>query len=155
MSVISIENCLKVIPNKFELAVLASHRSKDLLFGDSTNLSSNKSDPTCRYIDKPHVLAIREIGEGLCNLDELRRSFYNETKKIILSKDTGDKTNSKLVFDNIDESASLSHIDSMISSEGSMLDKESDSAILDDDYEDNCIDNDSISEYANDTHEEL
>ncbi len=55
MARITVEDCLKIVPNRFELIVLVSQRAQAILSG---------SKPLVERDDKPIVLALREIGEG-------------------------------------------------------------------------------------------
>jgi DNA-directed RNA polymerase subunit omega len=52
---ITVEDCLKRIPNRFELIVVAARRAKDLLKGAQPMVSSE---------NKEAVTALREIAAG-------------------------------------------------------------------------------------------
>ena len=54
MARVTVEDCLKVIPNRFELIVLVSQRAQAILSG---------SKPLIECDDKEIVLALREIAE--------------------------------------------------------------------------------------------
>lgn len=55
MARITVEDCLKVVDNRFELVVMASKRARQLAKGVEPLLDNSASQ------DKPTVLALREI----------------------------------------------------------------------------------------------
>lgn len=55
MARVTIEDCLEVVDNRFELVVMASRRARQLAKGAQTALEGDEQD------DKPTVLALREI----------------------------------------------------------------------------------------------
>ncbi len=55
MARITVEDCLKNIPNKFELVMLAAKRARQLIQGGRPLLNSD---------DREVVLALREIAAG-------------------------------------------------------------------------------------------
>ncbi|HET6603472.1 MAG TPA: DNA-directed RNA polymerase subunit omega [Xanthomonadaceae bacterium] len=55
MARITVEDCLEVVDNRFELVLMASKRARQLAHGADAMLESVESD------DKPTVLALREI----------------------------------------------------------------------------------------------
>lgn len=57
MSRITIEDCLKVIPNRFELTLIASERARELAKEEKTKVESKDRE-------KPTVMALREIASG-------------------------------------------------------------------------------------------
>lgn len=56
MARITVEDCLAKVPNRFELVVLASKRSK-MIFKGQKSLVEN-------YKNRPIVMALREIATG-------------------------------------------------------------------------------------------
>lgn len=63
MARITVEDCLNQIPNQFELVVVAAKRARRLANGAEPLLD--------RENDKPTVVALREIAEGLVTRDVL------------------------------------------------------------------------------------
>lgn len=63
MARVTVEDCLDKIPNRFDLVVLAARRARDLTLGRAPFVE--------RENDKPTVIALREIAEGLIDLDYL------------------------------------------------------------------------------------
>ena len=57
MARVTIEDCLQNVRNRFELVLLASKRARQLAYGKESSLPWGN--------DKPTVLALREIAEGL------------------------------------------------------------------------------------------
>jgi len=64
MARITVEDCLRQIPNRFELALAATYRARMLAQGHAPKLDSK---------DKPTVTALREIAAGKVGAEMLRR----------------------------------------------------------------------------------
>ena len=58
MARITVEDCLDVVDNRFELVVLASRRARQLAKGADPTIDNSEHE------DKPTVLALREIAAG-------------------------------------------------------------------------------------------
>lgn len=58
MARITVEDCLEHVDNRFELVIIGSKRARQLAVG-------GKEPMVPRENDKPTVLALREISEGL------------------------------------------------------------------------------------------
>ena len=65
MARITVEDCLKKIPNRFQLTLAATYRTRQLLQGHAP-----KVDP---HDDKMTVTALREIAEGKVGLEMLKK----------------------------------------------------------------------------------
>ena len=63
MARVTVEDCLDKIPNRFDLVVLAARRARDIALGRAPFVE--------RENDKPTVIALREIAEGMIDLDYL------------------------------------------------------------------------------------
>ena len=61
MARITIEDCLKEIPNRFELTLCATYRARQLLQGHTPKVEAK---------DKMTVLALREIAAGKIGLEK-------------------------------------------------------------------------------------
>ena len=57
MARITVEDCLKVVDNRFELVLMATRRARQLENGVESTIASEN--------DKPTVVALREIAAGL------------------------------------------------------------------------------------------
>lgn len=67
MARITVEDCMKHIPNRFELTLAAAYRARQLANGASHMVEESK--------DKPTVIALREIGEGKVGIEILNRGM--------------------------------------------------------------------------------
>ncbi len=68
MARITIEDCLKRIPNRFQLTLAATYRARQITVGAAPQVEIEKGDK-----DKPTVLALREIAAGKVGLEILNR----------------------------------------------------------------------------------
>jgi DNA-directed RNA polymerase subunit omega len=64
MARITVDDCLKSIPNRFELTLAATYRARQLATGASPQVEANK--------DKPTVIALREIAAGRVGKEVLK-----------------------------------------------------------------------------------
>lgn len=64
MARITIEDCVKKIPNRFQLTLCATYRARQLLQGHTKKVDAN---------DKATVLALREIAAGKVGLEMLKK----------------------------------------------------------------------------------
>jgi len=66
MARLTVEDCLDKIDNRYDLVLLASKRARQLTMG---------SDPLVEQRnDKPTVIALREIAEGLITIDNIEKA---------------------------------------------------------------------------------
>lgn len=65
MARITVDECLKRIPNRFELTLVATTRARQLSIGAMPQVEANK--------DKPCVIALREIAAGKVGIEILNR----------------------------------------------------------------------------------
>jgi DNA-directed RNA polymerase subunit omega len=66
MARITVEDCLKVFPNRFQLTLAATYRARQLSAGASPLVEPNR--------DKVTVIALREIASGKVGHEVLRRN---------------------------------------------------------------------------------
>lgn len=69
MARITIDDCLERIPNRFQLTLVAALRSRQLSNGAEPVIDIEGSN------DKPSVIALREIAEGLIGEDILLKNL--------------------------------------------------------------------------------
>ena len=69
MARITVYDCLEQIPNRFQLTLVASLRSRQLANGAEPLINVEGSN------DKPSVIALREIAEGLIGEDILLQNI--------------------------------------------------------------------------------
>jgi DNA-directed RNA polymerase subunit omega len=65
MARITVEDCLKRIPNRFQLTLAATYRARQLAQGGTPLVDAGR--------DKPTVVALREMSLGLIGIEYLNR----------------------------------------------------------------------------------
>lgn len=65
MARITVEDCLQKIPNRFQMTLAATYRARQIANGATPQVDAE--------LDKPTVVALREIGEGLVGVEVLNR----------------------------------------------------------------------------------
>lgn len=71
MARITVEDCVTVVPNRFELCLVASNRAKSILSGSATTLDVK---------EKPAVIALREIADHLVDVDAIKKNIVRSIK---------------------------------------------------------------------------
>ncbi|MDR0553006.1 MAG: DNA-directed RNA polymerase subunit omega [Holosporales bacterium] len=71
MARVTVEDCVEIIPNKFELVLLASKRARDIERGATSSVPKDN--------DKSTIVALREIAEGTLSLEGLRNIAKRST----------------------------------------------------------------------------
>ena len=66
MARITVDDCLKIFPNRFQLTLAATYRARQLSAGASPLVEPNK--------DKHTVIALREIAAGKIGAELLKRN---------------------------------------------------------------------------------
>ncbi|OFZ96461.1 MAG: DNA-directed RNA polymerase subunit omega [Betaproteobacteria bacterium RIFCSPLOWO2_02_67_12] len=66
MARITVDDCLKIFPNRFQLTLAATYRARQLSAGASPLVEPNK--------DKFTVIALREIASGKIGAEVLKRN---------------------------------------------------------------------------------
>ena len=78
MARVTVEDCLEYVDNRFELVLLATKRARQLTFGVEPLVDDEN--------DKPTVIALREIAEGLISKDILNEpdepELFIETEEV-------------------------------------------------------------------------
>ena len=77
MARITVEDCLDKVDNRFELVMVASKRARALATGGKQPLVAEESD-------KPSVLALREIADGMISKEEIMRGDIDEPEEELL-----------------------------------------------------------------------
>ena len=71
MARITVEDCLVQIPSRFDLILMASERARQL--------STTSRDPLVEWDnDKPTLVALREIEEGLIDKETLEKTLEED-----------------------------------------------------------------------------
>ena len=67
MARITVDDCLKRIPNRFQMTLAAAHRARQLANGATPLVDAEK--------DKPTVVALREMALGKIGVEVLAKSL--------------------------------------------------------------------------------
>src|SRR5262249_19504738 len=73
MARVTVEDCTEVIPNRFDLVLLAARRSREIAAGSSLTVERNK--------DKNPVVALREIAEQAISLQNLQENLITSMQR--------------------------------------------------------------------------
>jgi DNA-directed RNA polymerase subunit omega len=65
MARVTVEDCIQVVPNRYELVLMAAQRARDISSGSAITVERDN--------DKNPVIALREIAGQSVNLDEVRK----------------------------------------------------------------------------------
>ena len=65
MARITVEDSMDSIPNRFEMTLAATYRARQITAGASPMIDADR--------DKPTVIALRELAEGLYGMEVLNR----------------------------------------------------------------------------------
>ena len=71
MARVTVEDCVVVVPNRFELCLIAINRAKSILSGAATYLDRQ---------EKPAVISLREIAEENIDIDNIRKNIIRNIK---------------------------------------------------------------------------
>ena len=66
MARITVDDCLKMIPNRFEMSLAATYRARQLTNGAQPMMDASR--------DKPTVIALRELADGKYGSEILNKS---------------------------------------------------------------------------------
>jgi len=75
MARVTVEDCVELVPNRFKLVKLASHRARALASGAELHVERDR--------DKDAVVSLREIAEEKIDLDSLEESLIKNYQKRI------------------------------------------------------------------------
>lgn len=79
MARITVEDCEKVVGNRFDLVVLAAQRTRQILAGDKVTLPDEE--------EKKTVIALREIAAKTVCVDDLKERIINNFRAFVPSED--------------------------------------------------------------------
>jgi len=74
MARVTVEDCIRYYPNRFEMVLLASRRARQILRGMPAMVDAED--------DKPAVHALREMGEGFVSWDSLFEQDEQERRRL-------------------------------------------------------------------------
>ena len=75
MARVTVEDCVELVPNRFELVVLAAQRAREISAGGEITIDRDR--------DKNPVVALREIAESSVALDDLREGVVQNHQRQI------------------------------------------------------------------------
>lgn len=81
MARVTVEDCLENVENRFELVMVSSKRARQIATGGKDALVPLEND-------KPTVLALREIAEGLIDASILDERPQHEEHNLIIDTET-------------------------------------------------------------------
>lgn len=74
MARVTIEDCTKIVPSRFELVIVAAQRAKDITAGAKITVD--------RHNDKNAVIALREISLGNVEVDVLKEAVIKKHQRL-------------------------------------------------------------------------
>lgn len=83
MARVTVEDCIEKVQNRFDLVLLAAHRSRNIAAGSSLTIDRDN--------DKTPVVALRELAEETLDMDDLRDSLVNSLQRVITDDDMPDE----------------------------------------------------------------
>lgn len=83
MARVTVEDCIEVVPNRFDLVLMAAHRSR--------NISAGASLTVDRDNDKTPVVSLRELADETLDLGDLRESLVSNLQRVIIDDDMPDE----------------------------------------------------------------
>ena len=66
MARITVDDCLKIIPNRFDMSLAATYRARQIANGAQPMLEASR--------DKPTVIALRELAAGKYGVEILNKA---------------------------------------------------------------------------------
>ncbi|PHS77338.1 MAG: DNA-directed RNA polymerase subunit omega [Robiginitomaculum sp.] len=83
MARVTVEDCIEVIPDRFDLVLMAAHRARNISAGSPLTIERDN--------DKTPVVALRELAEETLGLDDLRESLIIGLQRVIMDDDIPDE----------------------------------------------------------------
>ena len=65
MARVTVDDCMHTIPNRFQMTLAATYRARQIAAGASPMVEADR--------DKPTVIALREMAQGMYDLEVLNR----------------------------------------------------------------------------------
>ena len=79
MARVTVEDCIKKIPNRFDLVVAAAQRSREISNGVAIEIDRDN--------DKNPVVSLREIASEAVDADSLQERFIRSMQKNLIKED--------------------------------------------------------------------
>jgi DNA-directed RNA polymerase subunit omega len=85
MARVTVEDCVQIVPNRFELVLLAARRAREISAGSTLTVDRDK--------DKNPVVGLREIAEQTISLPILRENLIKSMQRNAFRDETEDLDN--------------------------------------------------------------
>ena len=95
MARVTVEDCAEVVPNRFEMVLLAALRARQISAGSSLTVDRDK--------DKNPIIALREIAEKTVSVEELREGLIRGMQQDTFRDEAG------IDFDELEEGLPEDH----------------------------------------------
>ena len=114
MARVTVEDCVLLIPNRFDLVMMAAQRARQIAGGAPLSIDRDN--------DKNPVVALREIADETLSLPDLRENLVRGHQKIVET----DEPEEEIVDLMADENSWMHTTDTSLADEDSMSDAEED-----------------------------
>ena len=88
MARVTVEDCIKKIPNRFDLVVAAAQRSREISNGVAIEIERDN--------DKNPVVSLREIASEAVDAESLQERFIRSMQKNLIKEDVSSESDSSL-----------------------------------------------------------
>ena len=79
MARVTVEDCIEKVPNRFDLVLMAAHRSRNIAAGAALTVDRDN--------DKTPVVSLRELAEETLDMGDLRESLVSNLQRVIVDDD--------------------------------------------------------------------
>jgi len=79
MARVTVEDCIREVPNRFDLVLFASQRARQIAAGSPLTIERNN--------DKNPVIALREIADKTVSLDDLKQDLIQGLQKQVADEE--------------------------------------------------------------------
>ena len=114
MARVTVEDCVLLIPNRFDLVMMAAQRARQIAGGAPLSIDRDN--------DKNPVVALREIADKTLSLPDLRENLIRGHQKVVET----DEPEEEIVDLMADENSWMHTSDTSLADEDSMSDAEED-----------------------------
>lgn len=91
MARVTVEDCVEVVPNRFELVLLAAARAREISRGAALSVDRDN--------DKNSVIALREVAEQSVPLTSLKESIIRAMQRTFVNDENDDDLDQELADD--------------------------------------------------------
>ena len=88
MARVTVEDCIKKIPNRFDLVVAAAQRSREISNGVAIEIERDN--------DKNPVVSLREIASEAVDAESLQERFIRSMQKNLIKEDVSSESDASL-----------------------------------------------------------